>query len=174
VDPRATYNRALADQEAGALEAAARGFEATRSGTGTDGEALFRATYNLGWVEVARAETALDQEPPAALDALQRAADWFREAIALQPEHEASRRNLELVLRHVLVLADHLAQRGEEDLATRLIKADRGATDPADGAGAGRRSRPPCGTTPTPPSQPVAPCAPLPATSWRCSPWPNA
>ncbi|MCB2261785.1 MAG: hypothetical protein LGR52_02415 [Candidatus Thiosymbion ectosymbiont of Robbea hypermnestra] len=127
-DPRAGYNRALARLEAGELEAAARGFEATRTGAGTDGEVRFRATYNLGWVEVARAEAALDQEPRAALQALQRAADWFREAIALRPEHEASRRNLELALRRALVLADHLAQGEGEDLATRLeglIEAQR-------------------------------------------------
>ncbi|CAD7856468.1 MAG: hypothetical protein [Olavius algarvensis Gamma 1 endosymbiont] len=119
-DPRVSYNRALADLDAGEIEAAARGFEATRTGAGTDGEARFRATYNLGWVEVQRAEAALDQEPKAALQALQRAADWFREAITLRPEHEASRRNLERVLRRALILADHLAKQGEEDLAARL------------------------------------------------------
>ncbi|WP_089727630.1 hypothetical protein [Candidatus Thiosymbion oneisti] len=123
-DLRTTYNQALTDLNAGELEAAARGFEAVRAGArtgaGTDGEARFRATYNLGWVEVKRANAALDQEPRAALQALQRAADWFREASALRPEHAASRLNLELVLRRALVLADHLAQHGEEDLAARL------------------------------------------------------
>jgi len=119
-DPRATYNQALTDLDAGELEAAARGFEAVRAGAGTDGEARFRATYNLGWVEVKRADAALDQEPQAALQSLRRAADWFREAISLRPGHEASRLNLELVLRRALVLADHLAERDKEDLAARL------------------------------------------------------
>ncbi|WP_133512929.1 hypothetical protein [Candidatus Thiosymbion oneisti] len=119
-DPRTTYNQALTDLNAGALEAAARGFEAVRAGAKTDGEARFRATYNLGWVEVGRADVNLNQEPQAVLQALQRAADWFREASALRPEHAASRLNLELVLRRALVLADHLAEHGEEDLAARL------------------------------------------------------
>jgi len=91
-----------------------------RIGAGTDGEARFRATYNLGWVEVERADAALDQEPRSALQALQRAADWFREASALRPDHAASRRNLELVLRRALVLADHLARHEEEDLTAHL------------------------------------------------------
>ncbi len=119
-DPRAGYNQALTHLEAGELDAAARGFETVRAGAGTDGEARFRATYNLGWVEVKRADANLDQEPRTALQALQRAADWFREAISLRPEHVASRRNLELVLRRALVLADHLAEHDQEDLATRL------------------------------------------------------
>jgi len=119
-DPRAAYNQALTDLEADALEAAARGFEAVRARAGTDGEARFRATYNLGWVEIKRADANLDQEPQAALQALRRAADWFREAISLRPGHEASRLNLELVLRRALVLADHLAARDKEDLTARL------------------------------------------------------
>jgi len=119
-DLRAGYNQALTKLETGVLEAAARGFEAVRAGAGTDGEARFRATYNLGWVEVKRADANLNQEPRAVLQALHRAADWFREASALRPEHAASRRNLELVLRRALVLADHLAEHGEEDLAARL------------------------------------------------------
>lgn len=119
-DPRATYNQALTKLEAGELDAAVRGFEAVRAGAGTDGEVRFRATYNLGWVAVRRADADLDQEPRAALQALQRAADWFREASALRPQHVAARRNLELVLRRALVLADHLARHGEEDLTAHL------------------------------------------------------
>jgi len=130
VDPRTTYNLALTKLEAGEIDAAARGFEAVRVGAWigaeTDGEARFRATYNLGWVEVKRADADLDQEPRAALRALQRAADWFREASVLRPEHAASRRNLELVLRRALVLADHLTQHGEEDLAARLERLIEG------------------------------------------------
>jgi len=127
-DPRATYNLALTRLEAGELDAAARGFGAVRAGAEADGGVRFRATYNLGWVEVKRADADLDQEPRSALQTLQRAADWFREASALRPEHAATRRNLELVLRRALVLADHLARHGEEDLTTdleRLIEGQR-------------------------------------------------
>lgn len=125
-DPRATYNLALTNLEASELEAAARGFEAVRAGAGTDGEARFRATFNLGWVEIERADAAFNQEPQAAFRALRRAADWFREASALRPEHAASRLNLELVLQRALVLADHLAEHGKEDLAARLERLVEG------------------------------------------------
>jgi len=127
-DPRATYNQGVADLHLGALDAAAQRFEAARAGAGTDGEVRFRATYDLGWVEVKRADAALEKDPQAALAALERAADWFREAVGLRPEHAASRQNLELVLRRALVLADQLAKREGQDVAGRLdqlIEAER-------------------------------------------------
>ncbi len=117
---RETYNQGLADLNAGNLDAAARRFEDTRTRAGTDGEARFRAIYNLGWVEVQRTDTLLESDPKAALQTLHRAANWFREAITLRPEHQASRRNLERVLRRILALADRLAQRERQDNAARL------------------------------------------------------
>jgi Ca-activated chloride channel family protein len=128
-DPRTAYNQGLAQLRAGELEAAAVRFEETRTEAGADGEARFRATYNLGWLEVERADTLLESEPQNALQALYRAADWFREAISLRPKHTASRHNLEVVLSRALALADHLAKRDGQDLETRLqqlIEQQRG------------------------------------------------
>ncbi len=120
VDPRESYNQGLADLGAEELDAAEHRFEDARTNAGTDGEVRFRATYNLGSVAVARADAVLDDDPQSALGALYRAADWFREAISLRSEHEASRKNLELVLRRAVVLADHLAKRDEQDLESSL------------------------------------------------------
>lgn len=118
--PRETYNRALADLRDGELDVAARRLEALRANAGTDGELRFRATYNLGWLEHARADGAIEDDPQAALTSLNRSADWFREAIALRPENASARQNLEMVLKRALALADHLAKRDGEDVAARL------------------------------------------------------
>jgi Ca-activated chloride channel family protein len=127
-DPRDAYNRGLEALEANALDDAGRLLEASRSSARHDGEVRFRATYNLGWVDVQRAEADIEGDPQAALDALERAADWFREAIALRPESEDPRRNLEIVLQRALALSDSLAERSPEDVAARLdglIEAQR-------------------------------------------------
>ena len=48
--------------------------------------------------------------PNEALRTLYIAADWFRDALQQNPEHEDSRVNLDVVLRRALLLADRLAQ----------------------------------------------------------------
>lgn len=119
-DPRKSYNLGLGALEADDLEAAERFLEAARSTARSDGETRYRATYNLSWVEVERAESGLPDDPEAALGALDRAADWLREAIALRPQDEIPRQNLEIILARALVLADAQAKRPEADLAQRL------------------------------------------------------
>lgn len=119
-DPREAFNAGLAAFEADALDDAERLFEAARRAAGTDGEVRYRATYDLGWLDVSRADARLESDPEAALAALERAADWFREAVALRPEAEAPRRNLEIVLARALALADSLAQRDPETLEQKL------------------------------------------------------
>ena len=53
----------------------------------TDDVELRRAaTYNLGMAAAARAASLEAENPEEALDALYEAADWFREAAALDPE----------------------------------------------------------------------------------------
>lgn len=129
-DPREAFNRGLEALAAGSLDDAERLFEAARSRSRSDGEARFRATYNLGWVDVRRAEEQMEGKPEVALASLQRAADWFREAIALRPKNEDARRNLEIVLARALVLADSLAEREPRDVEARLdelIEGQRGA-----------------------------------------------
>ncbi|MCP5040303.1 MAG: VWA domain-containing protein, partial [bacterium] len=119
-DPRESYNRALDAFEGGNLEAAKQSFESARAAAATDGEARYRATYGLGYVAVAEADGALESAPSDALAALYRAADFFREAVRLQPANEDSRHNLEIVMRRARVLADRLAQTDEKDLAAAL------------------------------------------------------
>jgi len=127
-EAREAYNRGLALLDRGALDDAERLLEQARSRAGADGEARFRATYNLGWVDVKRADESLQENPQAALGALERAADWFREAVALRPKSDRARRNLEIVLQRALALGDSLAQREPRDIETRLaslIEAQR-------------------------------------------------
>ncbi len=121
--PRDSYNRALANLNAGDLDGAGNLFEAVRAGAATDGEARFRASYNLGWVEVKRADASLEAKPEESLTHLRRAADWFREAISLRPGHAPSRHNLELILRRALELADSLNKREEGDIEALLDAA---------------------------------------------------
>ncbi len=118
-EPRDLYNQALADLDQD-LDRAEQLLAEARRQSGTDGEVRFRATYNLGWVEVKRADAILAKEPQGALLHLRRAADWFRDAVRLRSDHQDARYNLELVLRRILELADSLAKTEEGDMAQRL------------------------------------------------------
>ena len=118
-DPRDLYNDALAFLEKDVDRAERYLIEARRS-SGTDGEVRFRATYNLGWVEVKRADATLAEKPEEALAHLRRASDWFRDAVRLHPDHSDARYNLEIVLRRILELADSLNKTEEGDLGQRL------------------------------------------------------
>ena len=126
--PRTVFNQGLAQFQQDALEEAAQSFESARARAAIDGELRFRATYNLGWVDVKQADALLEQDPQKALQALHRAASWFREAIALRPAHEDTRYNLEVILKRALVLADRLANTDPKDWKARLdqtIQAQR-------------------------------------------------
>lgn len=129
-DPREAYNDGLAALEAKQLEDAERLLEAARGAAAGDGELRFRSTYNLGWVSVEHADAQMEADPEEALAALERAADWFREAVGIRESSEEARRNLEIVLQRALVLADSLAAEGDRDLTARveeLIEAQRTA-----------------------------------------------
>jgi len=119
-EPREAYNQGIQRLDEGRLDEAERLLEAARNNARGDGTTRFRASFNLGWVEVRRSEASIESDGPAALRSLERAADWFREAIAIDPESPEARRNLELVLRRALVLADSLADKEPKDIAARL------------------------------------------------------
>lgn len=119
-DPREAFNVGVAALEADSLDDAERALAAARQSARGDGETRYRASYDLGWLEVARAEALRADEPAKALQALERAADWFREAVAQRPDDEAPRRNLEIVLARALALADTLAERDSQTLEQRL------------------------------------------------------
>ncbi|MAJ60935.1 MAG: hypothetical protein CBC48_13635 [bacterium TMED88] len=118
--PREALNAGLSALEGEQIGEAQSLFEKARQNAVGDGEVRYRATYNLGWLEVARADSLLDQEPAEALSALQRSADWFQEAVNLRPQAEAPRRNLEIVLARILILSDQLAEQGSKSLEQRL------------------------------------------------------
>ena len=118
-DPREIYNGALALLNTD-FDRAEQMLTAARRESGTDGDVRFRATYNLGWVEVKRADRVIAEKPEEALTHLRRASDWFRDAVRLRPDHTDARHNLEVVLRRILELADSLAKKEEGDLTQRL------------------------------------------------------
>lgn len=127
LDPRARFNRANAALAGGDPAAAAMGLRDARRDAPDDPALRYAATYNLGMAAVARADA--EEDPQASLAALHEAADWFREAVALRPDEEDPRHNLEVVLRRALILADELAQAQEGDLETALdamIERQRG------------------------------------------------
>lgn len=117
IDPRQAYNEALAMLQADKLDDAERRFLLVRRRAGSDGQARYRSTYNLGWVQIKRADPLIKDQPEQALEHLHGAADWFREAVESQPEDTAARQNLEIVARRAVALADALARRDEGDLA---------------------------------------------------------
>ena len=118
-DARTLYNQALQKFDTNSWEQATRLFQEARRLAGTDGVARFNATYNLGWVDVKKADDLLETDPAAGLKSLYRAADWFREAVALREDIDA-RHNLEVVLQRAMVLADSLEKKQTGDLLARI------------------------------------------------------
>ena len=96
-----------------------------RRDAGSDGELRYRALYNLGWVEVSRADALLKETPDQALQHLQQAVNRFREAVRVRPDSNEARHNLEVVSQRLLELADSLAKKNPEDMASRLDEVIR-------------------------------------------------
>ncbi|OYP38142.1 VWA domain-containing protein [Rhodopirellula sp. MGV] len=102
---------------------------AARDRSDSDGEVRYRATYNLGWVAVRRADANVENAPEQALQQLQQASSWFRDAIRIRPESEAARQNLEVVLKRIIQLRDQITKQNEGDLLeqiTTMIETVRG------------------------------------------------
>jgi Ca-activated chloride channel family protein len=119
-DPREVYNRGLGALNADQLEEAETDLETARSSAGNDGVLRYRATYNLGLTAARQADQLMASHPEDALKQLQRAADWFREAVRLRPAEEDPRHNLEVVLKRALVLRDALLKRDPGDWSGAL------------------------------------------------------
>jgi hypothetical protein len=118
-DPRGRYNEALAYLDTD-FDLAERMLSEARREAGTDDDVRFRATYNLGCLEVKCAEKLIKQQPQEALAHLHRAVDWFRDAVRLRPDDSDARHNLDVVLRRILVLADSQPHHDERDFVQRL------------------------------------------------------
>ena len=128
VDPRSSYNDAV-EILSSDCDRAEQLLTSARRDAGIDGDVRFRATYNLGMVEIERSDRLLKDKPAEALERLRKAADWFRDAARLRPDDQDTRHNLEIVLRRILELADSLAKKEGRDLTQRLdtiIDAQRG------------------------------------------------
>ena len=117
--PREIYNRGLKQLRTDFDEAEAL-LTMARRDAATDGEVRYRATYNMGWVEANRADSLIDQQPQQALEHLQWAAGWFRDAVRLRKDSADARHNLEVVLLRILQLRDQLSQQDDKDLAAQL------------------------------------------------------
>ncbi len=118
--PRDVYNEGLTQLRADDLDTADEKLAMAREQAGADGVVRYRASYNLGWVAVKRADQVIEENGEEALKHLNAAAEWFREAVRLQPDETAARENLEIVTRRALALADALAGQDERDLSVRL------------------------------------------------------
>jgi Ca-activated chloride channel homolog len=116
---RAQYNEALARYQGGQWEDAAKGFLEARRSAGLDPELRFRAAFNLGLALARQADGVAAAEPQDAMDRLRESAAWFRDAVRLRPRDQDARKNLEVVLRRIQVLADQLNQ-GQNRLEARL------------------------------------------------------
>ena len=129
--PRTIYNEALKKFDTNLWDQADRLFREARSHAGTDGIVRYNATYNLGWVEVKKADSILATEPKSALESLYKAANWFREAVTLRDDINA-RHNLEIVLKRAMILSDSLMDAEKGDLLKRvneIIEMQRGFLD---------------------------------------------
>jgi len=117
---RERYNDALAKLGLGEPAEAAREFADARREAPSDPELRYHTTYNLGMAASAVAEQRRSEDPQAALNHLHEAADWFRQAVELRPEDEASRHNLEVTLIEALALEDELARQNEKSVDAEL------------------------------------------------------
>ena len=66
-DPRTIYNEALQKFDTNLWDQADRLFREARRHAGADGIVRYNATYNLGWVEVKKADSVLETEPKLSL-----------------------------------------------------------------------------------------------------------
>jgi len=126
--PREIYNAGIAALGEGKLDEADQLLTKAREKGAFDGALRGAATYNLGIAEARRADAALQGKPEDALAALERAAAWFREAVAIDAKDQDARYNLELVLKRALVLADSIAKKKQKSLLddiTALMEEQR-------------------------------------------------
>ncbi len=117
--PREIYNQAIAFVSSNPDRAESLLNESRRS-AGVDGELRFRTLYNLGWVEVNRADALLQSQPEEALKHLELSASRFREAIRVRPDDADSRYNLEILSRRILELTDQIAKKNPQEIVKRL------------------------------------------------------
>ena len=127
--PRERFNEGYAALEARDFDEAISKIERARDESRGDGELRFRAAYDLGWLAVQKAGRTEGESPRDALTQLYRGVDWFREALALRPEDNDTRENLEVAQLRALQLEDRLARQGDggvEEQLDELTQRQRG------------------------------------------------
>ncbi|MCA9214211.1 MAG: VWA domain-containing protein [Planctomycetales bacterium] len=118
-NPREVYNTAIKYLDTD-LDQADEFLKSARNSAGSDGEVRFRSAFNLGWVEIKRADKLIESEPKVALTHLQAAIDWFNRAIRIRPKDQGARHNLEITMRRALELADSLRNTSDQTIEKRL------------------------------------------------------
>gem|GEM_PF-1238459 len=116
---RIEYNKALklyADQK---WDAAAKAFLDARDKSGPDPELRYRAAFNLALTRAKQADAITEKDPEKAMARLQDAADWFFDALHKKPGDHDAKKNLELVLERIEVLADKI-NKGKNTLLNKL------------------------------------------------------
>lgn len=88
------YNRAVAHYRSGDIDSARSAFE--QASTSTTAPLAAAARYNLGNCFYTDATHIVEQDPAAAIDALQQAIDHYRGALASDPNLVDARANIEL------------------------------------------------------------------------------
>lgn len=128
---RDRYNDGVEALAQGDWQTAQTELLAARDGAGPDPELRYRAAFDLGMAHVAQADSLEVAEPKQALEALETAASWFRDAVRLRPDDEDARVNLELILRRSRIIADRVSkdERGLEAVLDVLIEDQRGVRD---------------------------------------------
>ncbi len=119
-EPRQLYNHAVEMLRQNRLDDAEDQFIAARDHAAHDGQLRYAASYNLAWVELKRADALLDDQPEKAIHHLHAAADWFRDAIALQPDEIQPRENLEITTQRAIALADAVNRRDDVEIEQKL------------------------------------------------------
>ena len=120
---RDAYNAGERALRADELDDAEALFQGAIANAGTDEPVHFRATFNLAWVAVKRADKQLKAEPKMALSALQLAAERWRQALALRPADPATEANLASVTQRALILSDKLASTQAKNFVQLLDQA---------------------------------------------------
>jgi Ca-activated chloride channel homolog len=97
----------------------------------SDGELRQFSAYNLALSHALNGMNFEEQEPQKASEEYAQAASWFRDAVRLDPDDEDSRKNLEVVLKRMQLLADRLnsGQNGLEEQMDRLLDDSRTLRD---------------------------------------------
>ena len=119
--PRIPYNagtKMLRESES-SLDDAIEKILQSRDQAKTDSELRQHAAFNLAYAYAKKAMQLEQSDPDTAVSTYQQAASWFQDAIRITPTDIEARKNLEVVLKRIKLLADQRSQ-GENSLEKRL------------------------------------------------------